>query len=84
MTQRVIDGLEAIQVDEHNGDEVSCAPCRCQGMAQPVQKQGADRQARHAVVIGHMGNNGFGLAPLGDFLFQFARPFAHLRLVRVV
>ena len=50
MAQRIVDGLEAIEVEEHHGDTMLAALCLRQRLLQPVMQQGAIGQAGQSVM----------------------------------
>ena len=84
VAQRIVDGLETVQVDEHHGQLAPGALRGQHGPFQPVRQQRAVRQARQVVVVSHVMHARLGLAPLGDLALQqqigagqFSRAFVH-------
>ncbi len=68
MTQRIVDSLELIEVDRHQGDFVAAAIDADQSVVEHVAELQAVRQFRQPVVPREIGDAGFGARCLGDVL----------------
>jgi len=66
VAEAVVDVLEAVEIEEQQGDLGTVALGTGDGAAQAVAKQGAVGEAGEGVVVGQVGEAFFGLAPLGD------------------
>ena len=64
MPQRVVDVLEVVEVQIHQGDLLAMPLRERHRLRQPVRQQGTVRQAGQKVVLGHIGHPQGGL--LGD------------------
>ena len=64
MAERVVDALEAVEIEEHDGKPVAAG----ERLLHLVLEQDAVRQIGQRVVPRHMHDLGFGLAALGDIL----------------
>src|SRR5919197_1830510 len=53
MSERIVDYLEIVQIEEEQGDRRPASPSAHEGMREPVDKQGAIRQPSQGVVVGH-------------------------------
>ena len=62
MAEHVVDALEAVEIEEHDGELVAAA----QRLLHLVLEQHAVRQIGQRVVPRHVHDLGFGLAALGD------------------
>ena len=66
MAHRIVDVLEAIEIEEQHGDLASAAARADHGMAEPLGKQGAVGQAGQGVVVGQVAQLLLGALALGD------------------
>ncbi len=66
MAERVVDVLEQIEIDAQHRDVLLPGWPRSSSLAQPVLVEIAVRQIGQAVMVRHVGDAGFRLAPLGD------------------
>ncbi len=55
VSHRVVDEFKPVQIDEQYGKFLAIAARLVDGMGQPVKQKGPVRQARQAVIVGHMG-----------------------------
>ena len=66
VAERVIDELEAVQVDEHHRQFSALAPGLQHRQAKPVLEQHAVRQVGQDVVVGLMMDDGLGTLARAD------------------
>ncbi len=66
MTEGVVDALEAIQIEEHDGHALLVALGLGQGLIETVEQQAAVGQAGQGVVVGHMPDALLGLQAFID------------------
>ena len=87
MAQRVVDLLEAVEIEQEHRDHATFAAGAGQGLAQPVEQQGAVGQAGQRVVQGQAPDPLLGRLALGQVLEHrdlgddLARRGAHRRRV---
>ena len=70
VAERVVDVLEAVQVDEHHRGLLAVALARGQRLGEPVFQQAAVGQPGQRVVVGEVLRARLGLAPVGDLRLQ--------------
>jgi hypothetical protein len=70
MTQRIVDALEPVQVDEHHGHLIAIACRLSQRLVQAVAQQGAIGQAGQGIVVGHLPDPPLGPLALEDLVLK--------------
>ncbi len=66
MTEGVVDVLEQVEIDAHDSDVLAGRSAPPQRLLETLLVKLAVRQIGQAVMMGHMGDAGFGLPALGD------------------
>ena len=66
MTQRIVDGLEVVEIEKQDRNLVAAAPGMRQQFIEPLTQQDAVRQAGQAVMLRHEGEASLGTLALGD------------------
>ena len=75
MAQRVVDGLEAVQINEQDGQLGVILGSGIHGLAEALLEQRAVGQAGQCIVVGEIAQLALDAATFQYFAFQFAGPF---------
>src|SRR6476659_6858428 len=81
MSERIVDGLEAIEIETEDGETLTAAQAQQRGL-QLLTKQGAVGEVGQHVVAREMGDLTLLAAALGDVLVQRQPAAAFERLAR--